>query len=362
MTDHQDMKSTKSASTTSGSTTSCAMVVMRKTGLPDVEPGQHCEACGAKGTVGRVMLTSRDETRQEMYRYCLKCWPAEMAWFDARWEAGARNPFEFLARAHRERDDEPVLTDAPLVDQDPSLSTITFESATWHNANYIAHELMETIRLLRDRSQNLDELVDAAVQLAANIEEVRHTRVGKMPFAVQTFLLEFGSDTEPARAFAKRAALRSGGGASNQSFTTQRAAQRARDTSEFRAQMRAMDDDLAAAHADADALIAEFDRSLEALAVPSTPEAQSAVKKELVEMLQTLENEIASEAATLASWQDEMQAAAKAGDAYTAAKLNRLGEERMARIHDLRASMADVEVLHHRMLGSEKPPGDPANT
>lgn len=301
------------------------------TGLPLVEPEQTCEACGAAGTVGRVVINSRDRTRQEIHRFCERCWPEEAARYEARWkDRRATTANELFATEHEARE---APTTGSLFEQNPMNVGMGFESATWHAAADAVEKLEELLQMVRSgRVPTEADLIEMALATARDIEAQMDTRVGKMPFSVAQFLIEFGSASDAARA-------------------TQRTGSRA--TSTVNKSSESLDDAIAAAHASADAVIAEFDNALETLAKPTTPESRNAIEKELVEILQQLEQEITSEAAALDSWQSEMKTAAKSGDVYTAMKLSRLGDDRVVRLHGLRETMEEVEHLHARLLGGE---------
>lgn len=309
----------------------CADTVgLARTGLPLVEPEQSCEACGAAGTVGRVVINSRDRTRQEIHRFCERCWPEECARYEARWKNRRAQTASELFATDAEAASETSSTGS-LFDLNPMNVGMGFESATWHAAADAIEKLEGLLQMVRaGRVPTEAQLIDMAVATARDIEAQMDSRVGKMPNIVGQFLLEFGSDSDAARA-------------------TRRI--RSQDDAEPGMATDSLDDAIAAAHASADAVIAEFDNALESLAKPTTPESRHAIEKELVEILQQLEQEIASEAAALDAWKLEIKAAVKSGDAYTSMKLARLGDDRAVRLHGLRETMGEVEQLHARLLG-----------
>lgn len=319
------------------------------TGLPLVEPEQVCQACNVTGTVGRVVITSRDATRQEIHRFCIRCWPEECARYEARWKNRRPNSFQALMDADNEMPADQVAL--PLFEQDPMIVGMGFESATWHAAANRLEKFTELLQMVRlGRVPSEAELVELALEMARELETQIDSRVGPIPPEVGEFLLEFGGDSDLAKIARHQTKNPVDASRDNRERTD---AHKAITEAKFLRRSQALDIEIAAAHASADAVIADFDKALESLSVPVTPESRAIVEKELVEMLQHLEQEIATEAIELASWQSEMQRAAKSGDAYTAAKLTRVGDDRMLRLHDLHKTIADVEHLHARLLGDQ---------
>src|SRR5688572_18519770 len=94
-------------------------VSLRGTDLPLREPDATCEACNARGTVGRAVRFGEAGEMLELHRFCAACWPEERARYEARWREESR-----LASDAWLRDPE----HAP---RPPSLGS-SFESATWH--------------------------------------------------------------------------------------------------------------------------------------------------------------------------------------------------------------------------------------
>lgn len=329
-----------------------AKVCMIRTGLPDVEPEQTCEACGTFGTVGRVVISFRGRTEPELHRFCERCWPEECARYEARWKHRSRNALAELFKSESETASEGTSDDNNF-DQQPVMVGIGFESATWHAASDHIGKFVELLEMVRGgRIPSETELIEMALEMASEIETNMDSRVGDMPFIVSQFLAEFGSHSDAATA--SRSSRLPAGSSQTDKIARELAiaeARRASRTTIHDDAKTSLNDNIAAAHASADAVIAEFDKALESLTAPATLESRVVIEKELVEMLQQLEQEIATEASALEAWQSELELATKSGDAYTAAKLSRQGENRMLRLHGLRSTIADVEELHVRLLG-----------
>ncbi|MEO7997309.1 MAG: hypothetical protein ABI852_07685 [Gemmatimonadaceae bacterium] len=330
-----------------------ATVCFGGTGLPLVEPDQTCEACGTLGTVGRVVLTVRGRTEQEIHRFCESCWPEESARYDARWKHHHLNMLDELFEVDSDAVGEQ--TGNRSRDQDALMVGIGFESATWHGTAEYVERFVELLQMVRSGSvPTLAELMEAGVEMAHEIESSMGERVGKMPFRVMHFLQEFGADSDAANAVRSSTTPADAGRSSSTTRASSAAEAQRAARSAAADSARELNADIAAAHASADAAIAEFDKALESLAIPATPESRDLIERELVEILQQLEQEIATEAAALETWQSEMKAAAKSGDAYTAMKLARSGDDRVLRLNGLRLTMGDVEEIHARFLNEPR--------
>jgi hypothetical protein len=56
--------------------------------VPPREPDALCDACGARGTVGRFSFLFAGGAPPAVHRFCAACWPAGAAALRARWEQG----------------------------------------------------------------------------------------------------------------------------------------------------------------------------------------------------------------------------------------------------------------------------------
>src|SRR5262249_33019129 len=149
-------------------------VVMRPSGLPLREPDTRCEACGARGTVGRAMRTDAAGVPTEIHRFCAPCWPENAARFQARWNEETRLATEAWLRA-------------PDRTPQPAAKGAAFESATWHNALAIVREI--TLALRQSEPPTPEDLAAFAEQLRAAAPELE----GQMPFEIHAFIQAYGA-------------------------------------------------------------------------------------------------------------------------------------------------------------------------
>jgi hypothetical protein len=144
------------------------------TNLPLKEPEQRCEACGAKGTVGRAVRIADGPVVLELHRFCRACWPEQSARYRARWAEEDR-----LSQENFLRNPRPGGLATP---------SCAFEAATWHDA-------LEILRHLRMRMKphpppSPSELAAMAAQLkdfAAEIDE-------PMPLEIEMFVRRYTAD------------------------------------------------------------------------------------------------------------------------------------------------------------------------
>jgi hypothetical protein len=153
------------------------VVGMHGTGLPPREPDAACEACGARGTVGRAVRYGERREPLEVHRFCAACWPEERARYDARWGEQDRLAAEAWMRA-------PDATSAP-----PSMGS-AFESATWHTTLDLVTELWGELRR-HERGDGPPE-AEGLARLAAEIVARAAEMEGPMPLAVEAFVERFG--------------------------------------------------------------------------------------------------------------------------------------------------------------------------
>lgn len=146
---------------------------MRGTGLPAREPDAECEACGARGTVGRAMRTDGAGHPTEIHRFCLACWPEHSARYRARWEEETRVASEAWLR-------DPA--NAPR----PPGRGAAFEAATWHSTLNLVREIRTALR-----PPNVPT-PDALAQVAQQIQQYATELAGDMPLEVEIFLREYG--------------------------------------------------------------------------------------------------------------------------------------------------------------------------
>src|SRR4051812_2095185 len=108
-------------------------VVMRGSGEAPRDPDARCDACGARGAVGRAFRTNGEGTPTETHRFCARCWPERSAQLQARWSEESRLAAEAWMR------------DPGVVPQPPATSA-AFESATWHEALAFVREVNRALR------------------------------------------------------------------------------------------------------------------------------------------------------------------------------------------------------------------------
>lgn len=138
------------------------------------EPEATCEQCGARGTVGRAARTDQDGLPTEIHRFCLVCWPEEMARYRARWQEEDR-----IASDRWIRD--------PLSQPKPPPRGMIFDAVTWH----MPLELIRDIRRGAWGTASPADLRRTADDIA------RHSRKfkGEMPLEVEMFLNEHRGGT-----------------------------------------------------------------------------------------------------------------------------------------------------------------------
>lgn len=154
------------------------IVIMRGSGLPAREPEASCEACGARGTVGRAIRTAQDGEPLEVHRFCARCWPEESARYEARWREEDRLATEAWLRS------------AGTVS--PPTRGMTFESATWHMTLDLLTEIMREVRR-RERGEDAAPRPEDLARLADEIRQQAAEMEGPMPLEVEMFLQRFGA-------------------------------------------------------------------------------------------------------------------------------------------------------------------------
>lgn len=154
------------------------IVIMRGSGLPAREPEVSCEACGARGTVGRAIRTAQDGEPLEVHRFCARCWPEESARYEARWREEDRLATEAWLRS------------AGTVS--PPTRGMTFESATWHMTLDLLTEIMREVRR-RERGEDAAPRPEDLARLADEIRQQAAEMEGPMPLEVEMFLQRFGA-------------------------------------------------------------------------------------------------------------------------------------------------------------------------
>jgi hypothetical protein len=154
------------------------IVIMRGTGLPPREPEASCEACGARGTVGRAIRTAQDGEPLEVHRFCARCWPEESARYQARWREEDRLASEAWLRSEGQ--------------VSPPTRGMALESATWHiTLDLLADSRREMRRREREgaaplRDEDLTRLANEIRQQAPDME-------GPIPLEVDMFLQRYGA-------------------------------------------------------------------------------------------------------------------------------------------------------------------------
>ena len=147
-----------------------AVVQLRGTGLPLVEPEQACEACGAQGTVGRAARFSQSG-EPEIHRFCERCWLEESARLKARW-------------THADRRARDAFFRNPGGARLESFSTV-FESATWDQVE----EMIEQYeRAPQGKGHALQEWLR---RTADALRDDRANRIGPMPWSVAMYIRQY---------------------------------------------------------------------------------------------------------------------------------------------------------------------------
>lgn len=132
------------------------------------EPNASCERCGGRGTVGRAIRTAEGKP-VEVHRFCLSCWPEEMARYRARWEE--------QDRSERDR----WLRDPGGVEKPPDRG-MGFEAVTWHMT-------LELVRAIRSGAWGQPDASDLR-GIAEEILSFSRDFQGDIPLEVETFLRE----------------------------------------------------------------------------------------------------------------------------------------------------------------------------
>ncbi len=157
--------------------TSSSVVCLGSTGLPLVEPDSPCEACDTQGTVGRAIRYTSAGDIDEMHRFCAECWPEQRARLAARWQHQDTRALD----AHRR---------SGATGGWSGMSS-AFESATWDAvAMYI--DGLRAHAMTRGRAAQHD-----LRQLADQLFDTRQSRVGEMPFEVESFIRQHASRLLP---------------------------------------------------------------------------------------------------------------------------------------------------------------------
>lgn len=345
---------------------------MPVSGLPLVEPDQACESCGTQGTVGKVVITTRESASAALHRFCANCWPIESARFLARWKEQRRE-----AKEHLSLETMASSTSVPSANIPPSASSsfeafgrvrpmhaIGFESATWHHIEETIEKIQELLEMVRTNNVPTEEELEVtAREMAEGILAGMDTRVGRMPTSVSSFLLEFGPDADSPSQKTNAQLDRSPNHWHIHSNSIPHRTRRPESTNKplsaeriWPAESRAsMNEAVAAAHASADEVIAAFDQQLESLMVPTTATERALVETELVGMLEQLHQEIEVERATLSDKDEQMKAAHESGNEYLLQRLVRDNEERVLRLHGLKTTVEDLEQLHRKLLKGVPP-------
>jgi hypothetical protein len=133
------------------------------------EPNATCERCGGRGTVGRAIRTDAEARPSEVHRFCLSCWPEEMARYRARWEEEDRTSRDRWLRN-------------PQAVPKPAEVGMGFEAVTWH----LTLQLVRTIRNGAWGDPSPSDLRGLAEEILNYSREFQ----GEIPLEVETFLRE----------------------------------------------------------------------------------------------------------------------------------------------------------------------------
>ena len=142
--------------------------------MPPREPDALCDACGARGTIGRAMRTDAQGTPTEIHRFCARCWPERAAQLQARWSEERRLATEAWMRAPES------------VPQPPAMGA-AFESASWHEALTFVREVNRTLRSTEPPSA--EDLAD----IAAELRTLAADREGPMPLEIEVFIQAYAA-------------------------------------------------------------------------------------------------------------------------------------------------------------------------
>lgn len=154
------------------------IAALHGTGLPLREPDAQCEACGARGTVGRAVRFEENDEIREIHRFCRGCWPEQSARYKARWEEETRIATEAWMRAPHE------------VPAPPSLGA-AFEAATWHLTLDVIRELLLDLRR-HERGDSAPTPEDLA-RFAADLVEFANEVEEPMPLMIEAFIHRYGA-------------------------------------------------------------------------------------------------------------------------------------------------------------------------
>jgi hypothetical protein len=148
---------------------------IRPTGPSPQEPDAVCDACGARGTVGRA---TRYDPPLAVWRYCRTCWPHERV----RLETIADEPLtRWFPAMEAAAEWEPKPPRPPLPDW-------TFESALWSHFVEHATHLMTPL-IPGDPEPEPDESLAA---FAAELLAMAPHMDGPMPPVLAEFVRRYG--------------------------------------------------------------------------------------------------------------------------------------------------------------------------
>ena len=137
------------------------------------DPTAACEACGARGTIGRAARTDGSGAVTEMHRFCIDCWPEQSARYRARWEEEDRRRRDAMLRGR-----------APVVGAGPGT---WFESATWHGILDLVRQIERS--MLAPAPPGVDHLARLAEHIGGQAAEIE----GEMPLEVEAFVQRYGA-------------------------------------------------------------------------------------------------------------------------------------------------------------------------
>ena len=140
---------------------------------PPYEPEATCDACGASGTVGRVVRTDAGGADLDVRRFCLACWTRESQPLITRWE------------------EEREIERRDLGHAGASSGSIYATSATWDNAAFLIAGIKTA---LQSGDPDTEISPDALTRFAAEIVARAPEMIGPMPEVVAQFVQRYGAN------------------------------------------------------------------------------------------------------------------------------------------------------------------------